>query len=132
MGRDELKRLMPLALLFGLGACSNPLCTNETIVEVRSPDGDHRAVMFMRECGATTDFTTQVSVDPWFFQPIGNVFVADSYNGGKRGSWGGPWARIEWVSPSALRISFDKRARVFTRNNSAHGAKIFYEALDRL
>jgi len=85
----------------------------------------------MRECGATTDFTTQVSVDPWFFQFIGNAFVADAYNGGTRGEWGGPWADIKWVNNDVLSITYDKRARLFDRKAIAHGVRIKYHPVNR-
>lgn len=87
--------------------------------------------MFMRECGATTDFTTQVSVDPWFFQSIGNAFVADGYNGGTRGSWGGPWAEMKWIGPSELLVTYDGKARIFTRNSAARSVHISYQAVHR-
>ena len=87
--------------------------------------------MFMRECGATTDFTTQVSVDPWFFQSTGNAFVADAYNGGTRGSWGGPWASISWVGPNRLLVTYDKQARIFDKNRSVRGVQIDYQPVHR-
>ena len=85
----------------------------------------------MRECGATTDFTTQVSVDPWFFQTFGNAFVADAYNGGARGSWGGPWTEIRWTGNNSLLVTYDRRARLFTNNRLVHGVRISYRASDR-
>lgn len=84
--------------------------------------------MFMRECGATTDFTTQVSVDAGLLQWVGNAFVADAYNGGKRGSWGGPWATMKWVAPDHLLATYDKQARVFTRNSTVEGVTVTFEA----
>jgi hypothetical protein len=87
--------------------------------------------MFMRECGATTDFTTQISIDPWFFQSVGNVFVADGYNSGMRGSWGGPWAAISWVEPNRLIVTYDEQARVFNRRQSVNGVQIDYRLVRR-
>ena len=86
--------------------------------------------MFMRECGATTDFSTQVSVDPGIFESVGTAFVADAYNGGKRGPWGGPWATMKWVAPSHLLVSYDKQARVFTRNTTVQGVTVTYRAVN--
>ena len=124
----SLSFALPLTLV--AGACSSPLCSNETIASLPSSDGKHRAVMFMRECGATTDFTTQVSVDPGFFQSVGNALVADAYNGGKRGPWGGPWATMKWVGPNELLVSYDKQARVFTRNSTVQGVTVTYQAVN--
>ena len=124
-------RVLASLLTVGLRACSNPLCTNETVKSLRSPDGAHKAILFMRECGATTDFTTQVSVDPGFFQSIGNAFVADAYNGGTRGAWGGPWAEMAWTAPNQLLVTYDQQARIFDRNSEVHGVTIVYRPVHR-
>lgn len=85
----------------------------------------------MRECGVTTDFTTHVSVDPSIFQSVGNVFVADGYNGGMRGDWGGPWVDVAWTGPNRLLISYDRKARVFDRQTSVNGITITYRSVSR-
>lgn len=124
-----MRKLLPVLVLPWLSACSNFLCDNETVASLNSPDGERRAILFMRECGATTDYTTQVSVvsSTWQFHGIGNVFVADAYDrGARRGSWGGPWAEIQWTGPRQLLITYDKRARVFTRNDDVRGVHITY------
>ena len=121
--------VLPLALF--LDACAGPLCSTETVKSLRSPTGDHQATMFMRECGATTDFTTQVSVDPWFWQVFGNAFIADGYNGGTRGSWGGPWADMEWAGPNDLVVTYDKQARIFDRNSIVGSVRIIYRPVSR-
>ncbi len=87
--------------------------------------------MFMRECGATTDFTTQVSVDPWFWQFVGNAFVADGYNGGTRGSWGGPWADMKWIGPAELVVTYDQKARLFDNNKVVRGVNVTYRPVVR-
>lgn len=117
--------------LLCLGGCSGALCTSETVKTLRSPTGEHEASLFMRECGATTDFTTQVSVDPWFWQGIGNAFVADGYNGGTRGPWGGPWADMKWTGPNELLVTYDRQARVFDRNELVGGVRITYRPVVR-
>jgi hypothetical protein len=39
-----------------------PLCGNEILADAPAPDGAHRAVVFRRHCGATTPFSTNVSI----------------------------------------------------------------------
>jgi hypothetical protein len=54
------------------------LCRNEEQLRVKSPDGIAEAIIFQRDCGATTDFSTQVSVLPSgasLNENGGNVFV---------------------------------------------------------
>jgi hypothetical protein len=120
-----------LPILLCLGACSSPLCSSKTVTSLRSPTGEHRAVMFMRECGATTDFTTQVSIDPQIWQWVGNVFVADAYDGGRREDWGGPWADIRWTGPNELLVTYDRHARVFDRNAAVGDVKVTYRSVAR-
>ncbi|HEY0281498.1 MAG TPA: hypothetical protein VGC27_02615 [Rhizomicrobium sp.] len=63
----------------------NPLniiapCENTVVKSVVSPDGRHKAVLFQRNCGATTGFSSQVSIIPaslWLPDHSGNAFVAD-------------------------------------------------------
>jgi hypothetical protein len=124
-------RLLVLLLSLGLIGCSDPLCTNEIVKSLRSPDGNHEATLLMRECGATTDFTTQVSVNPLFYQFVGNAFVADAYNGGTRGSWGGPWAEIRWIVPNQLLITYDQQARIFDKMEEVRGVEIIYRSIRR-
>jgi hypothetical protein len=48
---------MPLLLT----ACLSP-CENEVFSDVPSPSGKEHAIVFQRDCGATTDFSFQVSI----------------------------------------------------------------------
>lgn len=59
-------------------------CVNDMVGQVQSPDGQFKAVIFERDCGATTDFSTQVSIVPTSTplpDTAGNVFVADGNHG---------------------------------------------------
>ena len=38
------------------------MCGNEIFQEASSPDNSYKAVVFQRDCGATTGFSTQVSI----------------------------------------------------------------------
>ncbi len=58
------------------------LCGNEVFQEVVSPDGTYKAVVFQRDCGATTGFSTQVSILKASSQLTnrgGNVFAMDGH-----------------------------------------------------
>jgi hypothetical protein len=52
--------------IVGFGLWSVPLfaCGNEVVERLPSPDGMREAVVFTRNCGATTDYSTQVSILP--------------------------------------------------------------------
>jgi hypothetical protein len=90
-----------MPLRFGLfmvtvccAGCVDP-CGNAVLSEEYSPNREFRAVVFERDCGATTGFSTQVSVltanGQFLTQPSwlhstqpGNVFVADTDHGNVR------------------------------------------------
>jgi hypothetical protein len=122
-GTNVIVRLVGIVLLAGFGGCVDP-CGNEVISEVPSPDRRLKAIVFERDCGATTDFSTQVSVMPsgqqfltratWLRSTAsGNVFVADTNHGeAPPGPRGGPDVQVRWLGPTRLSISHDRRARV--------------------
>jgi hypothetical protein len=109
-------------------ACSDG-CGNRVVQTVLAPGGRLRAVLFERNCGATTRFTTQVSVTSSIDAPsgIGNVFVADG--GIAPTAWGGPWAEISWRSRDRLLIKYDRSARVFVRNARVAGGSVEFESV---
>ena len=83
--------------------------------------------MFERDCGATTDFSTQVSILGFkesLPDKAGNIFIADSNHGAVTNLKVG----IRWSSPRQLVISYSPQARVFRKQNSAGDVAIVYES----
>jgi hypothetical protein len=75
------RALLVFALAVADVACLNLAgdCGNDLVKEVRSPDGQMNAVVFQRDCGATTGFSTQVSLlssNKSLPNESGNLFVA--------------------------------------------------------
>lgn len=89
--------VLNFALLICAG-CFDP-CGNTTKAEVTSPDGKYVATAFIRDCGATTDFSPQVHLRPRGerLAQTGNVFVGDH----------SPKIQIAWLSASHLIIYSD-------------------------
>lgn len=105
-----------------------PTCGNELLAEVASPDGELRAVVFQRDCGATTGFSTQVSVlrrgEPLEDRP-GNVFVADTGHGAApSGPGGGPAVSARWLSSEELEVAHHPAARVFSSSPAFGSVKV--------
>ena len=93
-------------------------CENQIVEEVFSPDNGTKAVVFERSCGATTGFSTQVSLLPrnnaLGDQP-GNAFIADTDHGkAPSAPYGGPEVMLTWLGNRELRVSYHKDARIFT------------------
>lgn len=93
-------------------------CGNQILRTIPSPDGRLKVVIFERDCGATTGFSTQVSVVAAAAEPrdeAGNLFVADDDHGAAPGGpGGGPRVEAIWEGRRRLLIRFDPLARVWT------------------
>jgi hypothetical protein len=120
-------------LALTLSGCGDA-CRNQIIQQSASPNGRWLAVLIQRNCGATTDFSTQVSVVRNGEVPSGsgNVFRADTDHG-KAGaeSWAGPWAEVNWVADDLILIRYDRRSRTFATNRHIGGVRITYEQVAR-
>jgi hypothetical protein len=105
-------------------------CGNEILRAHYSPTKQLKAVVFERDCGATTGFSTQISVisaNGDLPNEAGNVFVADTDHGkSPSGPGGGPPVEVEWKGESSLNIIYDNRARVFLRKDSQNDVTITY------
>lgn len=97
------------------------MCGNEVLKSVASPDGTVKAIVFQRDCGATTGFSTQVSVianGETLPNDGGNIFDADCNNvAAPRGPGGGPAVAVQWTGPRELLLRYHPAARVFARKS---------------
>lgn len=129
--------MIRLAWLAGLLALTNGCsdsCTDTIVSRSRSPDGRHDAVLYGRDCGATTGFSTQISVLDAGEQPTGsgNAFRADTDHGvGRAGDWGGPWAQAEWLSADQLLVTYAARSRLFEQVQVVSGVHVSYQDAGR-
>jgi hypothetical protein len=122
-----------VAICLLTGGCSNDCGT--TIVSAQiAPDSTKKAVLSQRDCGATTGFSTQVSIIDLNGSPDdGVVFRADD-NHGKAfvGNWNGPWVETKWLGPDRLVIRYAVDSRIFTKSEKGLGVTIAYEAVSNL
>ena len=108
------------------------LCQVEIVKEQISPSGNSKAVLFQFDCGATTPFTSNVSIlktNEVVKYKSGNVFSC--YGGNQRGSWGGPLADFTWTGNDELLISYATDANVTKTNSRNRSVKIKYNTLPR-
>jgi len=84
-----------IAILALFTGCK-PLCSNKIVDHIVSPDGSHEATAFIRDCGATTDFSPQVYLGSKVerIKDMGNVFIGNHSDK----------IRIQWSSPTQLEI----------------------------
>jgi hypothetical protein len=99
-----------LALLAGCNSgfdlVGEPMCGNQLRQDLASPDGEHRAIAFVRDCGATTSHSPQVwlgdadaALAP---STIGNVYRGDRSD----------QITIAWLAGDRLQITTDARVLV--------------------
>ena len=110
------------------------LCHDKTIEEFPSPDNKMKAVLFSKNCGATTNFTTHVVIIPKTselsqlplrYRP--SFFSADCNHGtAPIGKEGGPEVKLTWTSSNKMTISHHKFARVYLNKPMAKGISIEY------
>lgn len=123
--------LLAAAGMYALSLLLPDLCGNTVLAEAVSPDQRHKAVVFQRDCGATTGFSTQVSVigaQDALPNASGSVFTADDNRGAVPVSAaGGPVVQVRWVSGRALVVTHHAGARVFTQKDLVSGVAVAYE-----
>jgi hypothetical protein len=101
-----------------LGGCGS--CGNDPINAEASPDKKHMAIAFIRDCGATTEFSTQVSILPAAGKlpnESGNVLVVE----GKQ-----PVA-VRWESSKVLVIAGSANSRAHLKQSAFDNISIRYE-----
>ena len=112
----------------GFWGIGHGLCGNEVLADVPAPDNRHRAVVFQRDCGATTGVSTQVSIirgSRRLSNEAGNTFVADADpSRPPTGQDEGLFVEARWTNGAQLNIYHDTRARIFTADSLVEGIRI--------
>lgn len=110
------------------------MCATTVFDEIPSPSKKLKAVVFQIDCGATTDFNTQVAIVRASFDtsdakslPKG-FFVADKDHGrAPAGITQGPEVRLTWDSDEALNLQYHQFARIFRSESEQRGVTIKYQ-----
>jgi hypothetical protein len=121
----RLSLLLPV-LAFALQGCFFT-CGTDEVSRATSPDEALDAVVHVRNCGATTDFNTNVSIlraGDASNHP-GNVFVAER-GGASLSPVGGVEVTLRWLGPEHLLVTYDDRAEVFLQVIRHRGIRIDY------
>jgi hypothetical protein len=80
------------------------LCGNQELRRRTSPDSKLDVVVFQRDCGATTGYSTQVTIVPSGAKlpnEIGNVLVLDN----------NPGIDVQWTSAERLTVAIPDTAK---------------------
>lgn len=130
--RPHSPRIMLAALTCMLTGC-NALCDNTLVSKHPSPDGRFVAIVFYRNCGATTPCTTEISIvrppdDAIPGGQHGNIFSTTDPDDSKTSLEhnGAIEARLDWKTPQLLSIATPRLARVDKRVDRIHNTTIVY------
>jgi hypothetical protein len=109
------------------------MCGNDSLADYASPDGETKVLVFQRDCGATTGFSTQaslVTINARLRNRSGNLFIADTDHGlAPSGPGGGPELGVLWESSNRLVLQHHFRARIFKAEQRLRGVEVRYEAI---
>ncbi len=112
---------------------ADDMCGNKVINNVEITETQFKAVIFQRDCGATTGFSTQVSLikrNETLPNEGGNIFVADTDHGSApRGKGGGPEVQVKVISNSHIKILTDQNSRIFKNEPGWNNITISYDKL---
>ena len=95
------------------------MCGNDPLHVDASPDGDKVAISFIRDCGATTGYSTHVSVvgaSGILDNEPGNIFVVE----GKRP------VTVSWGADNHLVVGAGGSGKVFKKLDEFEGVTIEY------
>lgn len=115
-------RLLFLICAISFSGCStlDSLCGNMILEEIPSPDKKLKAVLFARDCGATTSESMQVSIldadENLDDNSVGNVFITDYET-----------ISLKWLSVSALEITIPPKAQTFKQQRQLGDISIVYK-----
>lgn len=123
-------------VVFGFGwllSGSPDPCDNDVVAELRSPQGGHRVVVFVRGCGATTSNSTQVALLS-AGEPLdnegGNLLILDDNRGAAPvAAHGGPVVEATWIDEHTVLLRHHGSARVFKKKERVGGVRASYRLL---
>lgn len=96
------------------------LCANDNLVEMVSPNGQLKAVTFRRDCGATTEYSTHVSILPTSRKlpnEAGNVFVQSRES----------IVVVRWLDDHHLSISGGGASTAIVHHTDFRGIRITHD-----
>lgn len=114
-----------------LNITADEMCGNKILSTSTMPERGVKVVVFRRDCGATTGFSTQVSIlskNEMLPNEPGNLFAADTGHGiAPKGEGGGPQVRVEVMANDGITIRHHRNARVAYRQHTLKDIAVEYE-----
>jgi hypothetical protein len=123
------------ASVVAFGAALRGMCGNEELSSIPAPDGRLRAVVFQRDCGATTGYSRQLSVlgaAEALPNEAGNVLAfGDRGQPDPNAPWVGPQLRLTWVRGDTLLIRTNSSMWREHEPARVRGVTVLFRTLER-
>lgn len=101
-------------LVGGLMYLFQGMCGNDIHKSIASPNGDLKAVIFQRDCGATTGFSTQISIlgaAEDLSNESGNIFSSDGHPENSA-------PKVNWTSENSLTIHRRAMVQIYNQEQT--------------
>jgi hypothetical protein len=114
------------------------MCGSRGSYSSLSPDGKYRAVLYEYDCGATTDFGTNLAIlpasakfDPFAVSDSQRVLVANSNHQAVGVDMTGILpVTVAWKGTQDLQVTIPRRAKVFNQKTRSGPVTIEYLQVD--
>jgi hypothetical protein len=109
------------------------MCGNQILGSHPSPGGS-KVVLFVRDCGAATDWSVQSSLmtlaEELRDTDGGNIFVADANHRAatEYNAVGGPAVHVVWSGSDELEIRYSRGARIFLEISQSGQTHVSYSS----
>jgi hypothetical protein len=108
------------------------MCGNQLVSEYLSPDGKNKVIVFVRDCGATTGFWTNVSITNKGHklredETSNAVTVDDHETGPDSNRLGGGEVLAKWISNDTVVFRINEAAKLLKKEAEVRGVTIIYE-----
>lgn len=103
------------------------ICGEELLHEAYSSETKYKALVLERNCGATTGFSTLVSIQFSDSDYKKDIFLGDDDHGATpHGRGRSTRVEAEWISKDSLAIYHHEKARVFLSKKKGENLTIIY------
>ena len=123
-----ISTLVPTLLSLG---CSLSMCGNQILSTTPASDGAVTAVVFVRDCGATTGVATEVSIlSSGIRLPNdgGNVLIAgDNHGRAHSGPGNVPKVDVKWTGARELLVVYEATASITKVAQSVGGVTVHFQ-----
>jgi hypothetical protein len=108
------------------------MCGNELVSEYLSPNGRNKVIVFVRDCGATTGFWTNISITNRSHklgedETSNAATIDDRESGPDTNRLGGGEVLVKWIANDTVVFRINEAAKLLKREDELRGVTIIYE-----